>query len=153
MTPPSPAPSSLAQSLGYAGLLPFFGLAALLWIVPTDLRPWLSWTLTSYAALIATFLGGIHWGLHGVLHRAMDASSFKQQGFHLIWGITPSLLAWLALLMPARVGLPLLAALLIACYWVDRKSYPTAGWSAWLPMRLRLTTVAALSCLIGAGSI
>jgi Protein of unknown function (DUF3429) len=147
MTSPSPAPNTLVQSLGYAGLVPFFGLAVLLWIVPTDLRPWLSWALASYAALIASFLGGMHWGLN----TAIGVISPKQQRFDLIWGI--SLLAWIALLMPARASLPLLAALLIACYWVDRKSYPAAGWSAWLPMRLRLTTVAALSCLIGAGAI
>jgi Protein of unknown function (DUF3429) len=125
----SSAPSPLATRLGYAGLVPFVLLAALLWIVQADLRPWLTIALTSYTALIATFLGGIH------------------------WGITPSLIAWLGLIMPAYAGLPLLAALLIICYVVDRRSYVTAGWGAWLPMRLRLTAVAALSCLIAAGAI
>jgi Protein of unknown function (DUF3429) len=78
------APDSLAKSLGYAGLIPFVLLAALLWIVQSDLRPWLTIALTSYAALIATFLGGMHWGIAA-------AQSFGQRGFHLIWGIVPSL--------------------------------------------------------------
>ncbi len=143
-------PDITAQILGYAGLIPFALLAALLWIAQADLLPWLTIALTSYAALIATFLGGIHWGIGASL--AAEPSG-RQRSFHLIWGITPSLIAWLTLLMPAYAGLPLNAALLIACYLVDRKSYPAAGWSAWLPLRLRLTAVAVLSCLIGAGAI
>lgn len=142
----SSAPSLLATRLGYAGLAPFVLLACLLWIVQTDLRPWLAIALTSYAALIATFLGGIHWGI-------ATQRPHHEQTFHYIWGITPSLIAWIALIMPAYAGLPLLAALLIVCYLVDRRSYVTAGWSNWLPMRLRLTAVSALSCLIGAGTI
>lgn len=144
------APDTLAKRLGYTGLIPFVLMAALLWIVQTDLRAWLTIALTSYAALIATFLGGIHWGIAGGMD---DSTTSSRRSFHLIWGVTPSLVAWLALIMPAYAGLPLIAAVLVACYVVDRKSYPTAGWSAWLPMRLKLTVVAVLSCLIGAGAI
>jgi hypothetical protein len=142
----SSSPSPLATKLGYAGLIPFVLLAALLWIVQADLRPWLTIALTSYAALIATFLGGIHWGIAA-------QRPHHEQPFHYIWGVTPSLIAWLALIMPAFAGLPLLGALLIVCYLVDLRGYAAAGWSAWLPMRLRLTIIAALSCFIGAGAI
>jgi Protein of unknown function (DUF3429) len=144
------APDRLATRLGYAGLIPFVLLAALLWIVQTDLRAWLTIALTSYAAVVATFLGGIHWAIGGNM---AAQQAVGQRRFHLIWGITPSLIAWLALIMPAYAGLPLTAALLAACYLVDRQSYPAAGWAAWLPMRLKLTVVAVLSCLIGAGAI
>ena len=140
------SPNPLATRLGYAGLAPFLLLAALLWIVETDLRPWLAIALTSYAALIASFLGGIHWGIAAQVRD-------EETAFHHIWGITPSLIAWLALIMPAYAGLPLLAALLVVCYLADRKSYANAGWISWLPMRLRLTVIATLSCLIGAGAI
>lgn len=139
-------PTPLEQYLGYAGLIPFVALASLLWIVHADLRAWLTIALTSYAALIASFLGGIHWGIAATQPHAA-------RRFHHIWGITPSLVAWLALIMPAYAGLPLIAALLVVCYLVDRKSYPAAGWTAWLSMRLKLTVVAVLSCLIGAGVI
>jgi Protein of unknown function (DUF3429) len=152
------APNALAKLLGYAGLAPFILLAALLWITKTDqlaallwigqtyLHSWLAMALTSYAALIATFLGGIHWGIAATQPQAV-------RRFHLIWGITPSLVAWIGLIMPAHAGLPLIAVLLVACYFVDRNSYAKAGWSAWLPMRLQLTIVAVLSCLLGAGAI
>lgn len=146
------APDQLMRWLGLGGLVPFVSLAALLWIVEIDLRPWLSIALTSYAALIATFLGGVHWGIAANLspNSSLDAS---QRRFHLIWGITPSLIAWLGLIMPAYAGLPLIAVLLVACYLVDRNKYPAAGLAAWLPMRLQLTAIAVLSCLIGAGAI
>jgi hypothetical protein len=67
--------------------------------------------------------------------------------FHLVWGIIPSLVAWIALLMPAYAGLPLLALLLLVCYVVDRRT-----WADWLPLRARLTAVAVLSCLLGAAA-
>jgi hypothetical protein len=38
------------------------------------------------------------------------------------------------------------------CYAVDRPSYVEAGLQEWLPLRLHLTLVAALSCLIGAAA-
>ncbi len=137
-------PSPLAQRLGYAGLLPFIGLTALLWIVQADLVQWLAMALASYAALIASFLGGVHWGL-----AALRPS--QERNFHYAWGITPSLIAWLALLMPTYAGLPLLAALLIACAAVDRKTYPQLGMQAWLKLRTQLSAVAALACLLAAG--
>ncbi|TAG33284.1 MAG: DUF3429 family protein, partial [Polaromonas sp.] len=84
----------------------------------------------------------------GVMQRAPRAPRF-----HFVWGIAPSLLAWLALLMPAYAGLPLLGLTLLACYAVDRKTYPSAGLSRWLPLRLRLTVVATLSCVLGAAAI
>jgi hypothetical protein len=148
----SNTPDQLMRWLGYGGLVPFVGLAALLWIVEIDLRPWLSIALTSYAALIATFLGGVHWGIAANISLSTPTAA-SQRRFHLIWGITPSLIAWLGLIMPAYAGLPLIAVLLLACYFVDRNKYPAAGLAAWLPMRLQLTVIAVLSCLIGAGAI
>jgi hypothetical protein len=62
------------------------------------------------------------------------------------------LLAWVAITMPAYAGLPLLALILIICYTVDRKAYVEAGLQEWLPMRLHLTVVATLSCLLGAAA-
>ena len=134
------------DQLGYAGLLPFAGLAALLWVVKADLLPFVAVALTGYTAVIVSFLGGIHWGI-GFL-RAPRAPRF-----HFVLGVVPSLLAWLALLMPAYAALPLLGLVLVMCYAVDRKTYPAAGLSRWLPLRLRLTVVATLSCVLGTAAI
>ena len=134
------------DQLGYAGLLPFAGLAALLWVVKADLLPFVAVALTGYTAVIVSFLGGIHWGIGFLRAPAVPR-------FHFAWGVIPSLLAWLALLMPAYAALPLLGLVLVVCYAVDRKTYPAAGLSRWLPLRLRLTVVATLSCVLGATAI
>jgi hypothetical protein len=139
------APSLLARRLGYAGLLPFVLLAALLWTVRADLQGFVAIALVAYGAVIASFLGGVHWGIAAQLPPD-DAA------FHYVWGVAPSLTAWVAVVMPAYAGLPLLGLILAACYVVDRRSYPRVGWSAWLPMRLQLTAVAVLSCVLGAAT-
>ena len=132
--------------LGYAGLVPFVLLTALMWLVSTELLPFVSIALGGYAAVIVSFLGGVHWGIGFMKGEAAPR-------FHFIWGVVPSLLAWLALMMPVYAALPLLGLMLVACYAVDRKTYPPAGLGQWLPMRLRLTVVATLSCVLGAAAV
>ena len=136
----------IVQRLGYAGLIPFVLLAALLWLVDAALLPFVAIALGAYAAAIASFLGGVHWGI-GFMQGTQAGR------FHFLWGVTPSLVAWLALVMPAYAALPLLGLLLVACYVVDVKTYPLVGLGDWLPMRLRLTVVATLSCVLGAAAL
>jgi Protein of unknown function (DUF3429) len=132
--------------LGYAGLIPFVVNALLLFLVHDDVLPLVAIALTSYAGVIASFLGGIHWGL------ALRENT-EHRTFHLIWGVIPSLLAWVAVIMPAYAGLPFLALVLVLCYLVDRKVWPQAGLRQWLTLRFRLTVVSVLSCLLGAAAV
>jgi len=134
--------------LAYAGLTPFVGLAVLLWLVDPDLHPFVALAMTGYGASIVSFLGGIHWGIGFRNVSRMHNAPL----FNFGWGVVPSLLAWIAITMPAFAGLPLLAAILFLCYAVDRKTYPEVGLEEWLPMRWHLTWVAALSCLMGAAA-
>jgi Protein of unknown function (DUF3429) len=139
----SPSRQKYVSRLGYGGLLPFAGLALLAWLVPPEQTRFFTLALAAYSACIVSFLGGIHWGLGFQMGEAAPR-------MHFFWGITPPLLAWLALLLPSWVGLLLLAGVLLACYQVDRNSYPATGLARWLPIRLRLTAVAMLACLAGA---
>jgi ABC-type amino acid transport system permease subunit len=134
--------------LAYVGLLPFIGLSVLLWLVDPDLHPFVALALAGYGASIVSFLGGIHWGIGFRNASRMHNAPL----FNFGWGVMPSLLAWIAITMPAYAGLPLLALILGLCYAVDRKTYPEAGLEEWLPMRLHLTVVAAISCLMGAAA-
>ena len=68
----------------------------------------------------------------------------------LLWGVTPCLLAWVALLVPLGLGLWGLAVLLWVCYGVDLRVYPKLGAQEWLAMRAVLTKVASTCCVIGA---
>ena len=134
-------PSKLACVLGVAGLLPFMAGAAAVWLVgPQDRLP--AAALLAYAALIASFLGGIHWGL-AMRDSPADAAQ-------LLWGVSSSLLGWLAILLPPRWGLLLAPVTLIACYAVDCRLYPRFGLGNWLGLRAMLTVVASVSCFLGA---
>ncbi len=136
----------LIRQLGHAGLVPFVLLALTVWVLTDiDLQVWAALAMASYAALVVSFLGGIYWG-------ALWAAP-KPQTHGLWWGIAPSLLAWPGVLMPPHAGLVWLALVLVACYLVDRKLYPTLGLAQWLSLRFQLSAVATLSCLVAAGAI
>lgn len=144
---PAAAPGNLplnpvALRLGYLGLLPFMFGALLVWLVREDAHPYVTAALSAYAAVVISFLGGIHWGL------GFRQSIPSPQPF--VWGVVPSLIAWIAVVMPPYAGLVVHGVMLIACYLVDRRSYPALGASAWLTLRFRLSGVAALSCFLGA---
>jgi hypothetical protein len=136
-------PSTAAWALGGAGLLPFVGAAVWLALAPAGAGDGPARALAAYAATIVSFLGGIHWGL-------AFATPGGPATARLAWGVVPSLIAWPALLLPPATGLSLLAAALVLCFAVDRRSYPPLGLGAWLPLRGLLTAVATLSCAAGA---
>jgi hypothetical protein len=141
-------PPRMAQWLGYGGLLPFVGLAGVaLWMGPTSTgTPLFASALLAYGASILSFMGAIHWGL------AMRDSAAPDQAL-LLWGVLPSLAAWVALLAGAAPGLWLVVAGLWVCFAVDRRVYPRFGLRSWLPMRLVLTSVATLACTAVAWSL
>lgn len=146
--PPASAPSEPALRLGYAGLVPFVVGALLVWFVRPDAQSpeahdFLIHALAAYAAVIVSFLGGIHWGL-GLLHG---------QPRLFAWGVVPSLLAWVALLMRPDAALVVHGVVLVACYLVDRRVYPRHGLQAWLTLRFRLSAVASMSCFLGAAGV
>lgn len=138
----------LIRQLSYAGLIPFVLLAMLLWLSSEWFHPFVALALQGYGAVIVSFLGGIHWGVG--FRNALSMHNAPRFAFW--WGISASLLAWVSVMMPAYAGLPLLGLLLLACYLVDRRTWPAMGLAPWLGMRLHLTVVAALSCLIAAGA-
>lgn len=149
---------ALIFRLGYAGLIPFVVFTILAWLVNNDQAlAFVALGMAAYAALIASFLGGLHWGVvwlrqSGLLGTAavLDAATAKR---HLLWGITPTLLAWLGVLMPSHAALPWLGMVLVLCYLVDRKLFPNVGLGPWLTLRFRLSVVAALSCFLAAGAV
>lgn len=134
-----PEPAPWAARLGYAGLVPFVALVFGLRFLPTEVREFCVFALMAYAATITSFLGAIHWGLAMRGTRTTNAAPFA-------WGVTPSLVAWFALLSSPAIALYVLGVLLWVCYAVDRSTYPKFQLQGWLPMRLRLTAVASVSC-------
>ncbi|PXW93535.1 uncharacterized protein DUF3429 [Sphaerotilus hippei] len=132
----------VATKLCYAGLIPFVGGAFLSLVVWDDVHPYVVLMLAGYAAVILSFLGGIHWGM-GMKGTVPSPAPFA-------WAAVVSCLAWIAVVMPAHAGLVIDGLLLVGCYLFDRRTYPGYGLSNWLTMRFRLTAIATLSCFLAA---
>ena len=133
------------QWLGYAGLVPFVVCVALLaWAEPgwhetaTD-------TLRHYAAVIASFLGAVHWGV------AADERDPLRRA-RLRWGVTPALLAWTLLALPDAAALLGFAALFALVLWVDRFLLPVLD-DHYRQLRLRLSLVVVASLLLAAALV
>lgn len=129
--------------LGYGGLLPF--LACLAVLIAGD-QPWQATAaqlMLSYAALIASFLGAVHWG---VAASGQDGRQLARQR----WGVMPALLAWTLLLLPpafAFAGLTLLFVLILV---VDRYLLPVLD-DAYRQLRLRLSLVVVATLAVASG--
>ncbi|MEM7121454.1 MAG: DUF3429 domain-containing protein [Pseudomonadota bacterium] len=145
-TVPIPAP---ALWLGASGAVPFVTLAVASLTVDSASQAPVIVALGFYGAVILSFLGGVQWGLAIKDHEAAGAS-FNRLGLSVV----PSLIAWLALLLPALAGLPLLAVAFIAAYVGDRRAGQRGLAPAWYPrLRLPLTVVVVASLLAASVSL
>jgi len=129
--------------LGYAGLLPF--AACLTVLLYSDDRIWLDHAtenMRNYAALIATFLGAVHWGT------SADGRQ-ENQAVRLAWGVTPAVIAWFLLNLPHSVALVSFAALFTLILAVDRHLLPVLD-DDYRQLRLRLSTLVIIILLAAA---
>ena len=129
--------------LGYGGLLPFLVLtpASLL-----DHHHGVVWSdaLYAYGAIILSFIGALHWGLAMSLPELTE----RQRSACFAWSVVPALIAWPAVLFSPPLAAPLLVFGFIAHYLQDRRLARQATLPGWyLPLRLRLTSVAVV-CLV-----
>lgn len=133
----------IGRLLGNLGLLPFYTLA-LATFLPLGDGPsrFVLIALVGYTAVILSFLGAVHWGLTLLTPTMTKSQAWNSLG----WGVVPSLLGWLALLLataglrPWLVMLFLLGDILL-CRLMDSalvRNYPDVP--AWyLALRTRLT--------------
>ena len=131
----------LVFALGLAGLIPFWALA-IAKVAAVPLPPGaIDFLLATYAATILSFLGGIRWG---AVLRAPDQRIVVTD---YIFGVTPQLFGWGALLLPGSwryvaLGLGLLVLGPIDRNLVARGLAPP--WFGRLRMMLSLGAGAAL---------
>ena len=136
--------SPWATGLGYLALLPFVVGAGAVWMADSAIRPVALQAMSAYAAVVISFIGAIHWGI--AFTQPTPARSL------FVWGVMPSIVAFGALMVTPPIGLAIHAAMLAACFAVDRTVYRRERVARWLPLRLRLTTVAILCCLFAIGA-
>jgi hypothetical protein len=104
-------PSTTALLLGAGGLIPYIVLSSLSVFTVGTQQEYLVFSLLAYGATIISFLGAIHWGL-----TIIEASPTR---LRLIWSVTPSLIAWLSLILNAPTGLYIQIIVLWICLLVD----------------------------------
>ncbi|QWD73564.1 DUF3429 domain-containing protein [Polynucleobacter sp. TSB-Sco08W16] len=153
---PNPIPS-LVLKLGYAGLIPFLGLALMVQLAPTPLNYLSAESLAGYGAVITSFMGAMHWGanLHTLGKAPIGDRWIDRNAW--IWGVIPALVAWVALHIYIPVGLLILASTLIIQRNIDQNTYQyyfsdDVARAAFMVMRNRLTFVAA-ACLTWAAVV
>ena len=132
----------IARVLGYGGALPFLrgAIAASQQVAVLGLAP--VHFLLSYGAVILSFLGGLHWG------RVITSPNpnGRSDSTWLIWSVCPSLLGWVALLLPVKVGAVLLSLCFLVALQIDQKLFKEQLWPTWMqPLRLHLTLIAVAS--------
>ncbi|MGB1025194.1 MAG: DUF3429 domain-containing protein [Rhodospirillaceae bacterium] len=126
--------------LGIAGLLPFWGLAILLWFLSGPMLDTALQAQIAYGAVILTFLGGVHWGI--ALGQPDHASPLR-----LCWGVTPSLIGWIAVLLSPGWGLLLLAVSLALAAIIDRRGIAALEGLAWYGKLRTVLSTGAVSAL------
>ena len=118
----------LVLLFGYAGLLPFLIGPAWLTLAPGTAPLWLDVVWHGYVAMIASFMAGSFWGF---ALPAVEGTAGKQG---LAISVVLMLLAWLALTLPFRMSLSLLAGvfllLLLADLWRERTLDTIGGYFA-----------------------
>lgn len=130
--------------LGLAGLIPFSGIALLLWLWPSEQR-WLSPVLTGYGVVILSFMGGCRWGLAAA--GMGDGTSVKM----LTISVIPALYAWIVALLPDADAQVLLALGLLVLLTADLMLARNGGAPSWWPaLRWPLSLGASGSLLAGA---
>lgn len=128
----------LHQLLGYAGLIPFIGLALL---TVTGIYPVSSEWLLSYAALIFSFLGGLLW---------LVSMQYELPKHVPVVSVSVMLWAWCWMLWPAFNWF-WLAAWSFLGLWLYEKFYLASVLSlAFLRLRGQLSLIAAISLIAAA---
>jgi len=136
---------SAALSLGLWGAVPFLVLSVLsifvddLWGVNVESA------LIAYGAVILSFLGGVHWGMAISWFGTEAPQIFDRR---LMISVVPSLLGWLALLLPASVALLVLAISFAAMLYIDLVAAGQGQAPSWYPALRWLLTAIVIGSLI-----
>lgn len=153
MSPPSDrsphTPPAVALGLGWAGLLPFVVLAALGGVADEGTARRAVVAVVAYGAVIVSFIGGAHWGFASV---RLAGGSRSATGL-LALSVVPSLVAWIAVLVPPPWSEAVLAIAVIALLALDRWAVAQALAPAWwLRLRLPLSAVAAVALMVASAA-
>jgi hypothetical protein len=129
---------------GYAGTLPFIACTLItLTINNAQIGHIATFTQLSYAAMILSFLGGVHWG------QALQRDNAKHMAFAMLPSVASLFIILYALMGDTNLALAMMAALFWILYAGDRKLMPEdLVPKGYFTFRLTLTIIVSLSLFI-----
>lgn len=137
-----------ALYLGYAGLLPFVGGALAVWLVPSPYAAFGHAMILAYGVAIASFMGGVQWGL-GIKAGLEGNALFRVLGISVL----PALVAWAAAMAPFPLPYLGLIMAFILVLRVDSVLTREGLAPAWYPkLRRPLTYIVVASLVIALAS-
>ena len=111
-------PKRVAAALMYVGTLPFIACAIVLLFGNAlglgAYRAFTTQAITTYAAVIVAFLGGIQWGIAIVTHEQQPQTAKSL----FLLSVVPSLLGWAMLFLPSNSSRVIVAIFLVGFVWV-----------------------------------
>ncbi|MFW5681304.1 MAG: DUF3429 domain-containing protein [Pseudomonadota bacterium] len=130
-----------ASVLGFAGLIPFVLPTVALWLLPPAYAPFLHNALIGYGLAIASFMGGVQWGL-GIV----KAGDPRRMARVLGQSVVPPLIAWFGVLGPFPWQYPALILAFLLVVWVDLRLVREDLAPGWYPLlRIPLTACVVVS--------
>ncbi|WP_019646613.1 DUF3429 domain-containing protein [Novispirillum itersonii] len=137
-----------ARILGYAGLIPFIGLTLSAWVLTAvgtgaGLSVFPA-AIAAYGAVILSFLGAVHWGR--IISAPMED---PLASLWLLASVIPSLIGWVALLLPHPYGLGLLLTGFALAWDGDRRAARNGLLPQWYGrLRTRLSLIVGTTLVL-----
>ena len=105
-----------ALILGAGGAVPFVAFTFAVWLAPPAFAAWAQHALVTYAMIILTFVGALHWGFT----MKTPAMTERERWTWMGWSVVPALAAWGAGMLPFRVAVALLVATFVVHLALDQ---------------------------------
>ncbi|XP_053394055.1 uncharacterized protein LOC123525206 [Mercenaria mercenaria] len=126
-----------ALVIGGSGLIPFIAAPLYMGMTGSFIAS-LAYSQVAYGAVILSFVGAVRWGM-----ALSEDGIVRPNWVNLGYSVTPSLIAWVALMMPTTLALSTLILGLGGAAYMDIMLY---GYPSWFKaMRFLLTLTAILS--------
>ena len=137
----------LPLALGVAGVLPLMACALWVWFGAAAQGGMALKAITTYAAVVLGFLGGVQWGTGLAVHTAAPQSARNL----FLLSVVPAVLAWGMLFIDSAGARLIVAMVLFAFVWlIDALLFLQQLIPAWF-FRLRsVVTPLVLACLMAA---
>ncbi len=125
--------------LGFAGLIPFLLCVPGFYLFDDPFQSFFQTTFIAYSAVILSFIGAVHWGA------VLKSETIEQANLLLGIGVLPSLIGWVALLLPPLFALIILSFAFPTLFIYEKFSSLSDHLPDWyFKMRIQLTMIVTL---------